>query len=95
MSRSDQRLAVLNALCEEDDLTSNQILSRTKESKSGPFKIFEVNGELFHLTTEGYVLRSSEGRGKGIFPKFRITTSGHEHLDEGYTLYMEGGRRNT
>ncbi len=94
MSRSDQRLAVLNALCGEEDLTPSQILSRTKGSKSGPFNLFETNGELFHLTTEGYVLRSPDDRGKGLHPKFRITSSGSEHLDEGYTMYMEGGSRN-
>ena len=94
MSRSDKRLAVLNALCEEDDLTPKQVLSKTKQSRSGPFDLFEVNGELYHLTTEGYVLRSPDDRGKGIHPKFRITSSGSNHLDEGYTMYMEGGSRN-
>lgn len=90
--RHNQRLAVLNALSEEDDLTPHQILSRTRESRSGPTSLFEVNEELLHLTTEGYILRSPDDRGTGIHLKFRITSTGSEYLDEGYTNHMEDYR---
>ena len=86
MSRSDQRLAVLEALSCEEDLTPKQVLSSTRKCRSGPFNLFETNGELFHLITEGYVLRSPDDRGKGIHPKFRITSTGSEHLSE-YLMY--------
>ncbi len=82
MSRSDQRIAILGALSLHEDLTPSQILSKTRECACGPFSLFEVNGELFHLTTEGYILRTPDDRGKGIHPKFRITNSGEDHLGD-------------